>query len=172
MPDIFLPIFKKFGFSPQNFVVAPNIKYNRNRSTGGPRRNIRTDEQTNGRTDRQTKFITKVVGSFSEHTEKWKVFMEDTSVLSSCLSVYLWRGTIAQAVKLLKSVDFLLKLVDNFDLHLNCPVPNCTVPKGNKEQTSCKKTPLRNVCIAFCRTQQLTIGTPLALLKPSECQRK
>jgi hypothetical protein len=65
--------------------------------------------------------------------------MEDTSVLSSCLSVRLWQGTTAQAVKLFKSIDFLLKLVDNFDLHLNCPVTKCTVPKGNKEQTGCKK---------------------------------
>jgi hypothetical protein len=50
--------------------------------------------------------------------------MEDTSVLSSSLSV-------CDTVRQPKLLNFL-KLVDNFDLHLNCPVPNCTVSEGDK----------------------------------------
>jgi len=57
---IFFADFLKFRFSPQIFVVAPNIKYHRNRSTG-------SGAGKSGQTDRQTKFMTKEVGSFSEH---------------------------------------------------------------------------------------------------------
>jgi hypothetical protein len=54
------------------------------------------------------------------------------------LSVCLWHGTTAQALKLFKSVDFILKLVDNFDLHLDCPITKCSVPKAIKNKQAAK----------------------------------
>jgi hypothetical protein len=65
--------------------------------------------------------------------------MEDTYFCPLQLSVSLWHVTTAHAAKLLKSVDFLWKLVDNLDSHFNCPVTKCTVSEGSKEQTGCKK---------------------------------
>lgn len=51
----FLPIFKKFWFSPQIFVVAPNIKYHRNRPIGSRAETSgQTDRPTDGRRDGQT----------------------------------------------------------------------------------------------------------------------
>jgi len=94
----FLPIFKKFEFSPQFFVVAPNTKCHRNRPIGS---RAETSGQTNGRkegqTDRETKFMTKVVGYFSDHANTpknerplWKILLSSPAAcLSVCLPVCL-----------------------------------------------------------------------------------
>lgn len=89
--------------------------------------------------------------------------MENISVLSSCLSVC---DTVRQP-KLwnFSRVWIFFKNLSKLWFTSNCPVIKCTLPKAIKDNTGCIKTPLRNVCIAFCRTQRLPIGTPLALGK-------